>query len=104
VNQEVYDRIRNNPKFNELVTKRSKFAWRLAFVMLGIYYTFILVIAFSPETLGKPLGEGVSTVGIPIGILIILLCFLLTGIYTRRANNEFDALTNEIKEDARAEV
>lgn len=72
--------------------------------MLAIYYTFILVIAFSPKTLGTPISDGVSTIGIPVGVLIILLCFILTGIYTKRANTEFDALTKEIKEDARAEV
>jgi len=60
-----------------------------------------MVIAFSPETFGQPIGDGVTTVGIPVGIAIILLCFLLTGIYTKRANGEFDKLTDEIKEDVR---
>jgi uncharacterized membrane protein (DUF485 family) len=103
LNQEIYEKIRNNPKFIELVSKRSKFAWKLAFIMLFVYYTFILVIAFSPETLGHPIGEGVATIGIPIGIVIIFLCFLLTGVYTKRANGEFDALTAQIKEDIRGE-
>ena len=101
MNQEIYERVRNNPKFVELVTKRSSFAWKLAITILVVYYTFIMVIAFSPEVFGQPVGDGVTTVGIPVGIVIILLCFLLTGIYTRRANSEFDKLTNEIKEDIR---
>jgi uncharacterized membrane protein (DUF485 family) len=103
LNQEVYEKIRNNPKFHELVTKRSKFAWSLAITILSVYYTFILVIAFIPETLGASIGGGVLSVGIPIGIFIILLCFVLTGIYTNRANNEFDKLTEELKAQARAE-
>ena len=103
MNQEIYERVRNNPKFTELVQKRSSFAWRLAITILVIYYTFIMVIAFSPEILGQPIGDGVTTVGIPVGIAIIIICFLLTGIYTKRANSEFDKLTNEIKEDIRFE-
>lgn len=101
MDQEIYQRIRNNPKFIQLVTKRSKFAWSLVLVIFLVYYTFITVVAFSPKTLGQPIGEGVSTIGIPVGISIILLCFILTGVYTKRANSEFDTLINEIKEDIR---
>jgi len=103
VNQEIYERVRNNPKFKELVKKRSGFAWKLSITMLVVYYTFIMIIAFSPETFGKPIGDGVTTIGMPVGLAIIFLSFILTGIYTIRANNEFDKLTNEIKDDIRYE-
>lgn len=92
-------RLKNHPKFVELVARRSRYAWTLAIVMLAIYYGFILIIAFAPGVLGIPLGEGVvTTLGIPIGILIILAAFVLTGLYVRRANSEFDALTRQIVE------
>ncbi len=103
MNQEIYERVRNNPKFKELVKKRSGFAWKLSITMLVVYYTFIMIIAFSPETFGKPIGDGVTTIGMPVGLAIIFLSFILTGIYTIRANNEFDKLTNEIKDDIRYE-
>jgi len=101
VNHEIYNKVRNNPKYVELVQKRSSFAWKLSFVILIVYYTFIMIIAFNPSLLGKTIGTGVTTIGIPIGLAIIFLCFLLTGIYTKRANKEFDKLTDEIKEDIR---
>jgi len=104
MNQEIYKKVRNNPKYIELVKKRSGFAWKLSFLVLLVYYMFIMVIAFSPSTLGQTIGNGVTTIGMPIGLMIIFLCFILTGIYTRRANNEFDKLTNEIKEDIRFET
>lgn len=104
MNHEVYKLVRNNPKYEELVKKRSRFAWKLSIVILLVYYSFIMIIAFSPETLGQTIGNSVTTIGMPIGLLIIFLCFLLTGVYTRRANNEFDKLTNEIKEDIRFDV
>ena len=97
MHDDTYERIQNNPKFTLLVQKRSRFAWALSITMLLIYYTFILLIAFSPETLGTPLSEGsVTTVGIPVGIAIIVVAFVLTGLYVRRANKEFDKLNSEI--------
>jgi uncharacterized membrane protein (DUF485 family) len=97
--QELVEKIKNNPKYHELVSKRSRFAWILSIIMLVIYYAFILVIAFSPQTLAIKVSEmSVITIGIPIGILVIISAFVLTGIYVWRANSEFDALTHQIKE------
>jgi uncharacterized membrane protein (DUF485 family) len=95
------ERIQQNPKFQELVRKKSSLSWLLSIVMLVIYYGFVLVVAFSPATLGQSLSGGVTTIGIPIGILIILSAFVITGIYVRRANTEFDQLTREVVEDAK---
>jgi uncharacterized membrane protein (DUF485 family) len=97
--QVTVDKIKNNPKFQQLVKTRSAFAWKLAIAMLVVYYAFILTIAFSPTTLGASMG-GIITVGIPVGVGIILFAFILTGVYVKRANTEFDALTQAIKEEA----
>ena len=93
--------IQQNPKFQELIRKKTRLSWLLSLVMLVIYYGFILMIAFSPATLGQSLSGGVTTVGIPIGIMIILLVFVITGIYVRRANTELDQLTREVVEDVK---
>jgi uncharacterized membrane protein (DUF485 family) len=100
VDKDTVKRILENPKYNELVSKRSSFGWKLSIVMLVIYYAFILIIAFNPSALGASLG-GVTTVGIPVGIVIIISAFILTGIYVKRANSEFDELTQAIKDDVR---
>ena len=94
---EMIQQIKNNSKYQELVSKRSSFAWTLSIIMLVVYYTFIMIIAFQPELLAVKIGSGVITLGIPVGIFIILLSFLLAGIYVRRANGEFDQLTREIR-------
>ena len=99
MNKELVDKIKNNPDYQELVSKRSGFAIKLSVAMLVVYFTFILTIAFSPATLGTPLSaDSVTTVGIPVGIAVIIFAFILTGIYTKRANGEFDDLSNKIKE------
>ena len=97
--QELVDKIKNNPDYQELVSKRSSFSIKLSIAMLVVYFAFILTIAFSPATLGTPISsDSVTTIGIPIGIAIIIFAFVLTGIYTKRANSEFDNLSNKIKQ------
>jgi len=97
--KEQVEQVKNNPKYQKLVRERSKFAWTLSIIMLVVYYAFIMTIAFSPETLGTKIGDGVMTLGIPVGIAIIFIAFILAGIYVRRANGEFDQLTKEVKEE-----
>ncbi len=92
------DHIEDDPHYMVLVKKRNRLVWSLASIMIAVYFCFILFIAFSPESLGRPLGDGVVTVGIPVGIGVILFAFLLTGIYTFRANSEFDGLEEKIRE------
>jgi len=81
------------------VAKRTRFAWMLSAAMLVIYFGFIFIIAFAPKSLGTPIGSGVTTIGIPLGLFVIVSAFVLTGIYVHRANTEFDAITREIVED-----
>ena len=100
MHQDSVEAIKKHPLYAELVAKRKRFAWILTIIMLAIYYGFILVIAFAKQVLAVPLAAGMTTtVGIPIGVLIILSAFVLTGIYVFRANGEFDRLTKAIKED-----
>ncbi|MCF7202227.1 DUF485 domain-containing protein [Pseudomonas oligotrophica] len=100
-NENVYRQINADPRFQELVAKRGRFAWGLAIIMLASYFAFILVIAFDPQLLGAPLGAGsVTTWGIPAGLGLIFLSFALTGVYVQRANGEFDRITQEILKEA----
>ena len=100
MNDPVVARIEANPKYHELKRKRSGFGWLLTVLMLLVYYGYIGVIAFDKELLARPLGAGVTTWGIPIGLGGIVFTVLITGLYVRRANNEYDRLTAEILEDA----
>ena len=93
--EDIVEQIKNNPDYQKLVSSRSRFAWTLSIIMLVIYYAFIMVIAFKPELLGMKTSMGVMTVGIPVGIAIIIIAFVLTGIYVKRANGEFDTLTQK---------
>ena len=93
-------RIEANPKYHELKRKRSSFGWLLTVLMLLVYYGYVGLIAFDKELLAKPLGAGVTTLGIPIGLGVIVFTVLITGLYVRRANSEYDRLTADILKDA----
>jgi len=91
--------ILNHPKFAELIRARSGFAWRLSAVILGIYFGFIALVAFAPSLLAVKVGLGVVSLGLVLGLAVILAAFGLTGIYVTRANGEFDRLTAELTRD-----
>ena len=93
-------KIAANPKYQKLVRTRSSFGWILTMIMMVVYYGYIALIAFNKEVLSARLGEGVMTVGIPVGFGVIVFTILITGFYVRRANSEFDQLTREIVEEA----
>ena len=100
VYSKIYKEIDADPVFHDLVKRRRKFAILLSTVMLVIYFGFILTIAFMPELFAKPLRDGmVMTIGIPVGIGVILAAFVLTGLYVKKANHEFDRILNRLKDD-----
>lgn len=89
---------RGKEAYEALVRERSRLAWLLTAVMLAIYFGYILLIAFDPAFLARPIGAGTTTIGIPIGLAVILAGIALTGVYVWRANGRFDALTHAIVE------
>ncbi|NOQ16982.1 MAG: DUF485 domain-containing protein [Methyloprofundus sp.] len=98
---DLYEKINNNPKFHQLVAQRSRLAWGLSTIIFVVYFAFILLIAFAPSVLGKPIFAGsLITIGIPVGIFIIFTSFILTGIYAWKANKNFDRINQEIIAEA----
>ena len=93
-------RVARDPRYQELKSKRSRMGWWLTLAMMVVYYGFILLVAFNKPFLTTRLGEGVTTIGMPIGLGVIIFTIVITGIYVRRANSEFDALTEQIVKGA----
>jgi uncharacterized membrane protein (DUF485 family) len=90
------NQLLRSPRFQELVRQRTKFAWTLSIVMLVIYFGFILLVAFAKPLLATKIGDGVTSLGIILGLGVILSAFVLTGIYVQRANSRFDELTRHL--------
>ena len=66
--------------------------------MLVAYFGYVALIAFDKAVLARPIGGGVTSLGIPVGVGVILLAIVLTGIYVRRANSEFDPLVKALRD------
>lgn len=94
------ERIRSHPQYQVLRTKRNRLGWTLTVAMLIVYYGYVALIAFNKAFLAQPIGTGVTTLGIPIGVAVIVFTVAIVGYYVRRANSEYDALTARILKDA----
>jgi uncharacterized membrane protein (DUF485 family) len=101
MHNDTYEKIRANPKYHQLKNTRNAYGWVMTILMLVVYYGYIALIAFNKAFLAQPIGAGVTTVGIPIGVGVIAFTIIITGIYVRRANGEFDALKDEIIKEAK---
>jgi uncharacterized membrane protein (DUF485 family) len=95
----VVDKIQTHPKYLELRKKRNSFGWGLTVAMMVVYYGYIALIAFNKPFLAQPIGAGVTSLGVPIGMGVIIFTIVITAIYVRRANSEFDDLTTAILKD-----
>ncbi|TXJ07886.1 MAG: DUF485 domain-containing protein [Acinetobacter sp.] len=93
-------RILANPKFKQMVSKKATLSWILTAIMLFIYVGFMLLVGYNKEFLMTSVSGGVTTIGIPLGLGIIVLSFVLCGVYSYIANHTLDQLT----EDALKEV
>jgi len=89
-------RIAADPSYRELKAKRTRLGWALTIEMLLVYYCNILLVAFAKPILATRIGAGVTTIGMPIGLAVIVFTIVITGIYVRRANSEFDRLSDQI--------
>jgi uncharacterized membrane protein (DUF485 family) len=72
-----------------IAAKRWKFSLTLAVIMLVIYFGFILLVAFGKPFLSILLNDGLS-IGILLGALVIVSCWILALIYVSWANRGFD--------------
>jgi len=98
--QEFVEIIKNDKNYRNLVKRRTSFSLKLTFAILIVYFSFILLIAFKPSILSIPLYDGaVTTIGILLGVFIIVFSFILTGIYTFKANGEFDDFVQKISKN-----
>jgi len=101
MDSDALQNIVRSPAYKELVKKRTRFAWVLTGIMLALYFGYIGLIAFNKPFLAQPLGAHTTSLGILVGVGLIICTVALTGIYVHRANKEFDALTRRIVEEAK---
>ena len=92
-------RVEQSSTYQKLVKTRSSYGWLLTALMMIVYYGFILLVAFGKGFMSQRIGEGVMTYALPIGLKQLLFTIVITGIYVRRANTEFDELTEAVRKE-----
>ncbi len=94
------EQIRQLPEYAALTRARKKIVWPLSIAVIVAYFALILAIAFSPASLGAPIGNGVTSIGVALGLGIIVYCMVITGIYVTYANRVIEPLTRAIAQKA----
>ncbi|MBK8211627.1 MAG: DUF485 domain-containing protein [Rhodospirillales bacterium] len=101
MNNKIHDRVSESPVFARLVAKRNRFAILLSAIMLIVYYSFVLFASTNPSGFATPISDGSKVaIGLLAGWGVQAFPFILTGIYVRRANGEFDSMTSDVVEEA----
>lgn len=91
--------IIQNMKFKDMVRARNRFAMWLSIVILFIYFLFIGIASFYPQLLAQTMGDRVLTIGMPMAALVIIISWLITGIYIYITNQHFDRIKEELKRE-----
>ncbi|SNX74429.1 uncharacterized membrane protein [Cereibacter ovatus] len=92
----AHEKILADPRFKQLVSRRNRFAITLSVIVLAVYISFVSVAIFNPALFSMPLmGTSAWCVGLVVGFCIQAFAFVMTGIYTARANGQFDRLARE---------
>ena len=86
----------DSPEFKRMVTKRWTFSVILTLVLFVMYYGYIVLIAVNKPFMAQKIGE-VNTLGIPLGVAVILLSWVLTAIYVVWANTVHDPEVRKLK-------
>ena len=96
--------IQQLPEYIALTRARKKIIWPLSVATITVYFALILTIAFHPATLGTPIAGGVTSIGMVMGLAVILFCMLITGIYVYYANRILEPLSQAIIKKAGGSV
>jgi uncharacterized membrane protein (DUF485 family) len=86
-----------DPEFLQLTSSKTRVSLILTALTLLVYYGFIFLVAFKKSVFGIKITTNI-TLGIPIGIGVIVASWLLTGIYVRWANSRYDTLVQSVRD------
>ena len=89
-----------NERIRALASARDRVAAVLTAAMVAVYFGFISLIAFAKPFLGRRLAPGL-TIGIALGVLVIVASWLLTLVYVRWTNTHYDARNAALRAEPR---
>lgn len=63
--------VQTHPKYQDLVSRRTRFGWIMTAIMLMVCFSYVLLIAFNKKLLAQSISDDVTSIGIPLGFGII---------------------------------
>ena len=75
---------------------RWRVALTLTLTMMVLYFSFILLVAYAKPLLAREITTGLS-LGILLGVLVILSAWVLIYIYVRWANTHYDGRVTHLQ-------
>jgi uncharacterized membrane protein (DUF485 family) len=89
-----WEAAERSPEFKELIAKRKRFVLPATIFFLSWYLGFILLAGYAEDFMGDSIYEGL-TVGYVLALSQFIMVWVLAGVYTRKANREFDPLARK---------
>jgi len=96
VRQEREEQFLHDPVFLKVIKTRNTIAYTLTALILVCYFAFVILMAYNPVLLAQEMGN--ATLGIPLGIGVIIIACILTGIYVFWANKQYDNQLAELRQ------
>lgn len=94
--RDIVAEVMKNPKYQELLERRTRISMIFFVVTLIIYAGFILTLAFDPELFGRPVGDLTMSIGVLTATLVLISASILVALYVYISNKIFDPLLAEV--------
>ena len=89
-----------SPEFRSLVRRKWIVSVLLTVCLFVLYYGYILLIAVDKELLARKIGA-FTTLGIPLGVAVIVLSWVLTALYVLWANGAYDSAVKHLSDQVK---
>lgn len=81
--------------FQKLVSARRSIAAILTVLTLMTYYGFIFLMAYGKGALSTKISANI-TLGLPIGVAVIVISWILVFTYANWANKKYDQMVEDV--------
>jgi uncharacterized membrane protein (DUF485 family) len=89
-----------SPDFHRLLARRWRVSLLLTALLFLLYYGYIILIAVNRPLVSRRIGE-TTTIGIPLGVAVILGAWVLTALYVLWANRSYDGEAARLRQRLR---
>jgi uncharacterized membrane protein (DUF485 family) len=83
--------------YRKLIRRSLYIKLPLLIITIFSYMGFILLIAYKPQVLSQSLGTSVISLGLVLGVCLILIILFVTALYAVLTNKLIEPLINQLR-------